>query len=451
MIARLFSPGGLRARLTVQLLGIAALVIVANIGFVAWQYGTDSPYLSVNLMRREVLRLEAFYLELGQDADALEARIDGFYEDHPDAYAFALVEPGRGAVAAKNIEIIPPALLEPGNFSNDWLAWISEPGQMPVAASHTIVASERQRSVLFFMSSDPADLIGDEIADEFRGHVWLPLLPIALLLIGGTIAIVWRGLKPLEGAADWARGIVPGAPVAPLDLRRAPTEVRNLTLAVQRTVQRLDQELEAEKRRAAEATHGLRTPVAVLVARMDALPDDPVSNELRKDVRALSRMVTQYLTSSGADRLEVSDDARADLDSLARKAVEDLSRAADERGVRLDFVPAQRGVLVNGEEDAILLAIVNLIENAIHHGGETIVVTVDPAGAVSVRDDGPGLGDVTLDELVKPFVRGAQAPRGGAGLGLAIVDRVQRAHGGGLEFSTPPGGGAEFRVSYRAA
>ena len=58
----------------------------------------------------------------------------------------------------------------------------------------------------------------------------------------------------------------------------------------------------------------------------------------------------------------------------------------------------------------------------------------------------PGDGD-----LFEPFRRGAGAPRGGAGLGLAIVARIQRAHGGTVEASDAPGGGALFRLTYRPA
>ncbi len=98
-----------------------------------------------------------------------------------------------------------------------------------------------------------------------------------------------------------ARSIEPGQKVAPLDQADAPLKstTHDLTSAVQRSLVRLNAELKAEQRRAAEAAHALRTPVAVLVARLDEMPADPAFDKVRGDVRALSRMVTQFLSSAG--------------------------------------------------------------------------------------------------------------------------------------------------------
>jgi two-component system OmpR family sensor kinase len=105
---------------------------------------------------------------------------------------------------------------------------------------------------------------------------------------------------------------------------------------------------------------------------------------------------------------------------------------------------------VTGSADAIGLALTNLIENAIHHAGGRIEVTVGPGPVLAVRDFGPGLPE-PAGALFEPFKRGTGASRGGAGLGLAIVARIQRAHGGAVEASVPPGGGTLFRLTYRAA
>lgn len=91
------------------------------------------------------------------------------------------------------------------------------------------------------------------------------------------------------------------------------------------------------------------------------------------------------------------------------------------------------------------------MENAILHGGGMIHVVVGPGPEIAVRDTGPGLPDAARADLFDPFWRGPDAKPGGAGLGLAIVDRLQNAQGGNVEAGPAPGGGALFRLTYPAA
>lgn len=442
---------GLQSILTAQLLIIAGLVVVANVVFVAVFDAADRSGLAIDVARRELLRLEAAFLSIGQDAAAVVATIDGIYDAYPSAYAFAAIAADGTVLNGKNIGLIPVDMLRPGAFASDWLAWPKGAAAMPVVASHSVQGSDPDVSLLFFMASDPADLLGYEVWDEFRGHVWLPLLPIAVLLIGGTLLIIRRALRPVAEAAEWARAIHPGKKLPHLALRNAPAEIVDLTDAVRRSLERLDAELNSEQRRAAEAAHALRTPVAVLVARLDELPPGPEYDTLRSDVRALSRTVTQFLSSSGADRLEVPENSRADLASVAARVVGDLYPVAVAQGSEIVLAGNDAPVWVRGNEDAIALALTNLVENALSHGGRgQIEVTVGPGPALAVRDHGPGLPPADEGDLFEPFRRGARAPRGGAGLGLAIVNRIQRAHDGTVEAGNAPDGGAIFRLKYQA-
>jgi two-component system OmpR family sensor kinase len=194
----------------------------------------------------------------------------------------------------------------------------------------------------------------------------------------------------------------------------------------------------------------LRTPLAVLVARMDGLPADGEFDRLRADVLALSRTVTQLLTSAGADRMEIDPNDRADLRRVAEQTVAQLVPFARLRGTAIELSAAAGPVMVRGSADAIALALTNLIENAVLHGGGAPVrVTVGPGPELTVQDRGPGLPEAARATLFQPFWRGSGAQPGGAGLGLAIVQRIQRAHGGTVEAANAPEGGARFRLSYR--
>jgi two-component system osmolarity sensor histidine kinase EnvZ len=94
--------------------------------------------------------------------------------------------------------------------------------------------------------------------------------------------------------------------------------------------------------------------------------------------------------------------------------------------------------------------VVNLIENAVRHGGGDVEVRTSAVGGqvmLSVLDRGPGIPPADAERLLKPFTR-LDIARGtpGAGLGLAIVDRVARMHGGTVELMQRPGGGTEVRI-----
>ncbi|MFM9857169.1 HAMP domain-containing sensor histidine kinase [Pseudoxanthobacter sp. M-2] len=444
-----------------RLIIIAAAVILANIAFVAFFDASDRSSLISDVTTNELGRLELALKADPEGGGDLNARVSDIYERHPEAYAFVVVDAGGRPIAGANVDLFPDGALKGVALAPDWLAWPNKSDTLPVIASHTIVAGTgadaaaggtSSATILFMMRSDPANLIRWEIWDEFSGHVLLPLAPITILLIGGTWLMMRRVLAPVAEAAGWARSIRPGKPLPPFPDQGRSTEIEDLMDAVRRSLDRLNSELDAEQRRAGEAAHALRTPVAVLVARLDELRDGPQTDQLRADVLALSRTVTQFLSSAGADRLELDEADRADLGEVAEGVVADLAPFALRRGTEIEVVVHEAPCLVHGSKNAIALALTNLVENAIYHGGSALVsVTVGPGPQISVRDRGPGLPPGDSEALFKPFWRGPRAERGGAGLGLAIVARIQRSHGGGIEASDAPGGGAEFRLSYRAA
>jgi two-component system OmpR family sensor kinase len=307
--------------------------------------------------------------------------------------------------------------------------------------------------VVFVAVADPANLIERAFLYEFFSHIWLPLLPGVLLLLAANALMIRRALKPVSDAARWARGVSPGAPPPPPPGGPVPAEIADLVEAAERALVRLAGALEAEKRRAAEAAHALRTPVAVLTARLDSLPPGDTRDALREDLLSFSRTVQQLLAASAVDALVVDGGKEVDLSRVAEEVIASLAPYAIARGVDLSLDVRPPPAPAVGDAGAIELALRNLVENAIHHAasGGRVEVTAGPGAVLRVRDHGEGLPPGPAERLFRPFFRGARAPAGGAGLGLAIVDRVQRAHGGTVEAKDHPQGGAEFRLAYRAA
>lgn len=439
----------LATRLLRRLIWISLAVLFANIAFVAAYDAADRNALLSGVVDRQITDLETALRTAALPDLDMSGLVAPHFTAYPEAYAYVVLNQDGNTVAEMNSTLISPTLLQNPLFTEDWVVRKTTQSTLESYASHLVTRPEGTYRLYFAILTDPANLLGAEIRDEFFGHVWLPLLPTVILLIGAALLILRRDIGPITQAAAWARDITSDKTALPFDLDDdMPTEVADLTKAVNRAITGLNSELENEKRRAAEAAHALRTPVAVLVARMDEMPSGPAFDWLRADVQTLSRTVTQLLLSAGADRLTLAEGDTVILCDIAEDAVKKLAPWALMNGAEIIFDAQGVPQRVNGSSEAIGLALTNLIENAVHHGKSPIRVTVGPGASVSVADAGPGLPDADMDEIFAPFWRGHAAPKGGAGLGLAIVGRIQRAHHGQVKVSNSPDGGAVFKLTY---
>jgi signal transduction histidine kinase len=105
---------------------------------------------------------------------------------------------------------------------------------------------------------------------------------------------------------------------------------------------------------------------------------------------------------------------------------------------------------LSGDAAALHAALRNLVENALRHGGGKWVGVRAEKGVFTVEDRGPGISPADLPHLFDAFYRGVDSraqQRKGSGLGLALVDRIARAHGGTVKVSNKPDGGARFTLT----
>lgn len=276
---------------------------------------------------------------------------------------------------------------------------------------------------------------------EMFDHV---AVPIMVLMIPAALASLWvirRALNPLLKAAldiEENRGNERGYR---LDAARFPQEVQPFIKAINRLLQRLDEAAELHRAFAADVAHELRTPLSVLALELDGMVDDR-ANRLKADVTAMRRLIEQLMLMAQIESNQVVNipatpvrlaDVCADVvEMLAPEAI------ASGKSIALDVQAA--GATVEGHREAIVAALRNLVENAIRvtPKGGNVSVNCGPGNHVRVRDEGPGLSAEQLGRLVKRHVRADHASIGGAGLGLAIADRIMHLHHGGL--ATDPAG-----------
>ena len=212
----------------------------------------------------------------------------------------------------------------------------------------------------------------------------------------------------------------------------------------------------------AEAGHELRTPLALLRAELDfALHHADSETELREALREASAETDRLVQLAGDLLLIASSDreglslrletirARDLLDSVQNR----FAWRAAEHGRSL-VVEGPVELELNGDRLRLEQALGNLVENALRHGDGTVRIAArraDPGVELVVTDEGPGFADGLLERAFDRFSSGDESRSGGgAGLGLAIVDAIARAHGGSASARNVDGGGAEVRISLPA-
>ncbi len=203
----------------------------------------------------------------------------------------------------------------------------------------------------------------------------------------------------------------------------------------------------------AAIAHELRTPLAVMLARLELMdeglvaPDDKELRGLTHQAKLLTRLVGDLRTLSlaDADRLSLHPKAFR-LDELARRVTEAFAERAQGRKVTLmqDLEPAP----VTADPDRLEQVLINLLDNALKHtpagGRVTVTLRVKDRVCLTVADTGPGFGG-EAERLFGRFYKGEGSS--GSGLGLALVQTLVELHGGTVTAKNLPTGGASFGVS----
>ena len=233
-------------------------------------------------------------------------------------------------------------------------------------------------------------------------------------------------------------------------------EVSRLGAAFNEMLVALDRSLTAQRQLVADASHEFRTPLTSIRANAELLErgkvredeQDAVARAVVEQVDELDGLVTDLielaLDGEAATKFE---DIR--LDEIVSLEVDRLRRHRTGVDLELKTEPCT----VRGDAERLSRAVTNVLGNALKWSPEGRAVEVSVAqGSVVVRDHGPGIDEADLPLVFERFYR-SPAARGtaGSGLGLAIVRHVVDAHGGSVEATNAPGGGAVFTLRFPVA
>ena len=286
-------------------------------------------------------------------------------------------------------------------------------------------------------------------------RLMIPVLAVLAGLCG--LLIARRILKPVDAMTEMAASIADGHDLA----RRVPLsgprdEMWRMGQVYNDMLARLEQSFERERRFSADAAHELRTPMAAIMSQADYALSNAVSDSERRealetirrragDMNALIGTLMQ-LARMESGQATPSWESVA-LDELILFAVESMADSASEKNItmRAEAQP----VTIRGDQWMLTQAVINLLDNAVRYGRTDghvwIHLSSDGATArIAVSDDGPGMSAEQLARCFDRFWQADNARKQGSGLGLSLVERITRLHGGRATAATAPEGGCVF-------
>lgn len=290
---------------------------------------------------------------------------------------------------------------------------------------------------------------------------------LVILVLGGAVSVGVGALfglrvaRMLRAVAEHVRGVRTPEQPFDLELPEAPEEIRAVAESLHGMLAQIQREAEHARLLTVGMAHDLRSPiqdllggteVALLRERSGAEYREVLSSHF-EDLRELSRVVDNLVllcATPAASSPGVG--MRFDLGSEVRLRLQRQRERARRRGVELGLEESGDLVL-HGDREALLLAIENVVDNAIHWSpaGSTVAVRLrgeNDEVVVCVDDEGPGVPEAQRERIFEPFQRSEPVAgrRVGYGLGLALARSAVTAQGGAISVEDAPNGGARFRL-----
>ncbi|MGA6152077.1 ATP-binding protein [Stenotrophomonas sp. NPDC087984] len=312
-------------------------------------------------------------------------------------------------------------------------------------------------------------------AVESRVHrIWL-LLAVGGLAVLTAIAAVglvfarWTS-RPILELERFAHRLADGQFTTPAPVTSGPQEVRSLAATFNQTAARLEHLLASQRAFAAEASHQLKTPLAALRLRLDNLEAEMTGhardslNAAMTETDRLARMVEGLLAMARMEESAVTPEP-VDLDQVCAERLHTWTPLFERHGAHLALLgdPVGHALAVPGAMEQILD---NLLSNALRATplGSTVTIVLRctapdrrhlPARLAWIQlhviDEGPGMTADQRRRAFDRFWRAPDAPKGGTGLGLSLVQRLAHASGGEATLARAPGGGLDAAIRLRPA
>ena len=301
-----------------------------------------------------------------------------------------------------------------------------------------------------------------------RLKVWSAIALAIMFVVSGVLGWVVAGrvLEPLRTITAATEQISETNLHERLAMSGPRDELRLLADTIDRLLERLQDAFEAQRRFVANASHELRTPMAMMRTTLDVAIAKPggvpaqtreLDGELRVDLDHAERLLEGFLTLARAQNGQPDEQAQVPLEPLISAA---LSARADQiADQRLIVATHLAAVETTGSPTLLRRMIENVIENAVCHNqaGGSIELTLAASGGQHARliidSSGPVLDQRAVTQLAQPFKRLSEDRTGsqnGHGLGLSIVAAIVAAHDGRLDLRARAEGGLRVQITLPA-
>lgn len=451
--------------LRAELLAWLLLPLAAVVAFNGWSLHRDAMRTADLITDRTLLASARVIAEQVKEADGrVEAPIppsalEMFASPDRDKVIYRVLSPSGELIAGFPDVVAPPAPprgLEPAYYEGTFRT----EAMRAVALAQPVISKVDGGNALVIVATT---LHG---RDRLVGEIWLTALRDQLLLVGiaALLALLGlrRGLAPLLRLRDELRNRNPESLKA-LDRNRVQSELRPVIDALNHALGRVQAYIALQRRFVADASHQLRTPLAVLktqIAMARREEDDPQKRQealvaIDGGVDGMARLVNQLLTLARAEPggAALRKDT-LDFNDVTRAALESLAGIAFDRAIDLSFEAAPAVLPIHGHVTLLRELVLNLVENALRHipagGAVAVKLTQDATGILLVvEDNGPGIPEADRERVFERFHRLAPATVEGTGLGLAIVREIVAAHDGTIvlkQTQPPPGLRVEIRL-----
>ena len=283
------------------------------------------------------------------------------------------------------------------------------------------------------------------------GSILRTLIPqtlvLFLVLVGLLYFVLRRITRPLAALAESTRRFAgAGAPEKPLT-PSGPDDVRKLIEAHNAMQARIGSMLDEKDVMLGAIGHDLKTPLAALRVRIESVEDEAARDKMAATIEEITRTLDEILSLARIGRTSAEPEM-TELGALAASVVEEF----EDMGQPVTLETRGR-IAAPVHLTWLKRGLRNLVTNALRYAGTARIEVLreDDNAVLRVDDDGPGIPEGRIHEMLEPFTRGEASRNretGGAGLGLTLARAVAEQHGGTLVLANRPEGGlrAELRL-----
>jgi two-component system sensor histidine kinase QseC len=304
-----------------------------------------------------------------------------------------------------------------------------------------------------------------EVRGDLPGQIALRMLTPVLITPPLLALIIWYAvgfaMRPLNRIASEV-AVREANHLDPVNHQFVPIEAKPLVQSLNALLIRLQKAFDSERRFTADAAHELRTPLAAIRAQAQvaqkAIDAQDQQRALQKVINAVdnaTRVAHQLLTLARIDpATSLVGFKKVDLCYCATDVMSELVPLALKKNIDISLSESCQGT-INGNADALVILITNLIHNAINYTPESGVIVVDIVAendtvTLSVSDSGPGIPTAEREKVLQRFYRGRDVTQAGSGLGLSIVKRIAELHTARIVLTESTMGGLRVEVIFPA-